>query len=105
MNRMLLREARNESKRLKYEFPEYKVNGQVCQYYSYYSCITCEKHVYDKLDRIFCDGCHLWTHRWCARVSKLEYKCLSENSAETWYCKHCKKNMFPFFYLNFLKIV
>ena len=76
MNRMLLREARNESKRLKYEFPEYKVNGQVCQYYSYYSCITCEKHVYDKLDRIFCDGCHLWTHRWCARVSKLEYVCL-----------------------------
>ena len=29
MNRMLLREARKESKRLKYEFPGYIVNGQV----------------------------------------------------------------------------
>ena len=29
MNRMLLREARKESKRLKYEFPGYTVNGQV----------------------------------------------------------------------------
>ena len=29
MNRMLPREARKESKRLKYKFPGYKVNGQV----------------------------------------------------------------------------
>ena len=29
MNRMLVREARTESKRLKYEFPGYTVNGQV----------------------------------------------------------------------------
>ena len=29
MNRMLLRKARKESKRLKYEFPGYTVNGQV----------------------------------------------------------------------------
>ena len=29
MNRMLLRESRKESKRLKYEFPGYTVNGQV----------------------------------------------------------------------------
>ena len=29
MNRILLREARKESKRLKYEFPGYTVNGQV----------------------------------------------------------------------------
>ena len=29
MNRMLLRETRKESKRLKYEFPGYTVNGQV----------------------------------------------------------------------------
>ena len=29
MNRMLLREARKESKRLKFEFPGYTVNGQV----------------------------------------------------------------------------
>ena len=29
MNRMLLREARTKSKRLKYELPGHKVNGQV----------------------------------------------------------------------------
>ena len=29
MNRMLLEEARKESKRFKYEFPGYAVNGQV----------------------------------------------------------------------------
>ena len=29
MNRMLLGEARKESKRFKYEFPGYAVNGQV----------------------------------------------------------------------------
>ena len=29
LNRMLLREARKESKTLKYEFPGYTVNGQV----------------------------------------------------------------------------
>ena len=29
MNRMFLREARKESKRLKYGFPGYTVNGQV----------------------------------------------------------------------------
>ena len=55
----------------------------ICQYSSHYSCITCEKHVYDKEGGIFCDGCNLWSHGWCARVSKLEHKCLTEKSAET----------------------
>ena len=76
----------------------------ICQYCSHYPCISYEKHVYDKLDGIFCDGCNLWTHRWCARVSKLEYKCLTEKSVETWSCKNCKKSMFLFFDLNDLKL-
>lgn len=66
---------------------------------------TYEKHVYDKQGRIFCDGCNVWIHRWCARVSKLEYKCLTENYFETWYCKTCKKSIFPFLDLNDLKLV
>ena len=77
----------------------------ICQYCSHCSCITCEKHVYDKQDGIFCDDCNLWTHRWCARVSKLEYKCLTEKSVETWYCKNRNKSMFTFFDLNDLKLV
>ena len=77
----------------------------ICQYCSHYPCITCQKHVYDKQDGFFCDGCNLWTHRWCTRVSKLEYKCLTEKSVETWYCKNCKKSVFPFFDLNDLKLV
>ena len=56
----------------------------ICQYCSHYLCITCEKHAYDKQDGIFCVGCNLWIRRWCARVSKLEYKCLTEKSVETW---------------------
>ena len=76
-----------------------------CQYCSHYSSITCEKHVYDKQDGTFCDGRNLSTHRWCDRVSKLEYKCLTEKSAGTWYCKNCKKSMFPFFDFNDLKLV
>ena len=77
----------------------------ICQYCSRYSCITCDRHVYDKQDGIFCDDCNIWTHRRCARVSKLEYKCLTEKSVETWYCKNCKKSIFPFFDLDDLKLV
>ena len=44
-------------------------------------------------------------HRCCARVNKVEYKCLTEKSVETLYCKNCKKSMFPFFDLNDLKLV
>ena len=55
----------------------------LCQYYSHYSCITFEKHVYDKQDGIVCVCCNLWTHQWCARVSKLEYKFQTEKSVET----------------------
>ena len=29
--------------------------------------------MHDKQDGIFCDGCNLSTHRWCARVSKLVF--------------------------------
>ena len=38
----------------------------------------------------FCDGCNLWSHRWCVSVSKLESKCLTEKSAQTWYRKTVK---------------
>ena len=77
----------------------------ICQYCSHYSCITCEKQVYDKQHGIFCDGCNLWTHRWCARLSKLECKCLTEKSVETWYCKNYKKSLLSFFDLNGLKLI
>ena len=35
----------------------------IFQYCSHCSRITCEKHVHDKQDEIFCDACNLWTHR------------------------------------------
>ena len=38
----------------------------------------------------FCDGCNLWSHGWCVSVSKLESKCLTEKSAQTWYRKTVK---------------
>ena len=63
-----------------------------CQYCSHYSCTTFEKHGYNKQYGFFCDGFNLWTHRWCARVSKLKYKCLTEKSVEPCYCKKYKKS-------------
>ena len=56
-----------------------------------FSCITCEKHVYDKQDGILCNRCNLWTVRWCHMVSKLEDECLTEKSIEPWYSR--KKNL------------
>ena len=60
--------------------------------------------MYDNQDGSICDGCNIWTHRWCARVSKLEYICLTEKSVEA-YCKKCEKSVFPYFDLNDLKLV
>ena len=75
---MLLRETRMGSKRLKYEFPGYTVKGQVRVIL--FASIAHATHVL--LVRSICRtnkmeffGCNLWMHRWCARVSKLEYKC------------------------------
>lgn len=71
------------------------------QYFSHYSCITAEKHAYDK--KVFPDESNLWSHRSCAKVSKLEQKYLTKHLAETWYCK--TRRLCPLFYLNYTKLV
>ena len=51
--------------------------GFICQYCSHIitHALLVRSNVHDKQAGLFCNGCNLWTHRWCARVSKLEYKC------------------------------
>ena len=52
-----------------------------------------------------CDGCNLWIHQKCAGLTKKQYELLQkEGEDEPWYCRPCKKNMFPFFDLTNIQI-
>ena len=75
----------------------------VCQYCSDFRCISCNKHVYDKQEGIFCDGHYFWVHRKCAKMKKNEYKNLCQ-SEDPWFCRTCNKEMFPFFNLDDKKL-
>ena len=91
----------------KQSFSEYKKGKKdfVCLFCRDYKCIRCAQHVYDRQEGVFCDGCQLWIHRKCANLTKDEYKELTTSQNEDpWYCKNCKRNMFPFYDLNDLKI-
>ena len=71
----------------------------LCQYCSDFRCISCNKHVYDKQEGIFCDGCCFWIHRKCAKIKKNECKNLCQ-SEDPWFCRTCNKEMLPFFNLD-----
>ena len=91
----------------KQSFSEYKKGKKdfVCLFCCDYKCIWCAQHVYDRQEGVFCDGCQLWIHRKCANLTKDEYKELATcQNEDPWYCKNCKRNMFPFYDLNDLKI-
>ena len=87
------------------QYLSYK-NGKkdfICQYCTDYSCLKCDKNVYDR-DRqpgILCNICNLWVHRSCAGISKKKYEHLQNSGYdEPWYCRPCKINLFPFFELT-----
>ena len=74
-----------------------KNKNYVCQCCTEYTCLRCNRHVYDKQDGIYCDGCNFCVHRTCANLSRKEYENLQKyGSDETWYCRPCIKNIFPF---------
>ena len=85
------------------QYLSYK-NGKkdfICQYCTDYSCLKCDKHVYDRQPGILCNICNLWVHRSCAGISKKEYEDLqNSDNDEPWYCRPCKINLFPFFELT-----
>ena len=44
-------------------------------------------------DGIFCENCHKWSHRKCAKLSVKVYNKLS-NSNKPYYCADCKKSFY-----------
>ena len=78
-----------------------KKKDLICKYCPDYSCLKCDKHVYDQQPGIFCNICNLWVHRSCAGISKKEYEDLqNSDNDEPWYCRPCKINLFAFFELT-----
>ena len=80
-----------------------KGNRILCLFCRDYKCLLFDQHVYDR-QGVFCDGCQLWIHRKCATISTNEYKELTSQNKDPWYCKNCIRNMFPFYDLNDSKI-
>ena len=75
-----------------------------------YCYLQCNKHVYYSQKGVLCSGCDNWIHQKRAGLTSLEYKMLfQENNNDTWFCRCCKKDMFPFFdltntqFFNFLE--
>ena len=63
------------------EFLSYK-NGKkdfICQYCTDYSCLKCDKHVYDRQPGILCNICNLWVYSSCAGIDKKEYEDLQNS--------------------------
>ena len=66
-----------------------------------YSCLKCDKHVYDRRPGILYNKCNLWVHRSYAGISKKEYEDLQNpDNDEPWYSRPCKINLFPIFGLT-----
>ena len=77
----------------------------ICQFCNLYTCLKCSKHVYDKHNSVQCDGCNLWIHQKFAGITKKQYELLQkEGEGEPWYCRPCRKGMFPYFDLTNVQI-
>ena len=72
----------------------------LCQFRINYTCYHCNKHVYYGHKAILCDSCQNWTHKKCAGLTIHQHSRLSEKSDETWYCRPCKSQIFPFFSMS-----
>ena len=53
-----------------------------------YPCACCERPCKNNQRALQCDGCNLWCHAKCTRVSQDEYNRLSSTD-DTWYCNAC----------------
>ena len=59
-----------------------------CIYCTNYSCLICDKHIYDNVDSVCYDKCNKWIHKTCANIRDKKYKDMQENkpSEEIWLC-------------------
>ena len=67
-----------------------------CIYCKNYSCLKCDKHIFDNVDSVCCDKCDKWIHKTCANISDKNYKGMQKNKPgeEIWLCIRCLD--FPF---------
>ena len=67
-----------------------------CIYCKNYSCLKCDKHIFDNVDSVCCDKCDKWIHKNCANISDKNYKGMQKNKPgeEIWLCIRCLD--FPF---------
>jgi len=64
------------------------VGNDICN-----NCPDCAKEVSDDLPGLVCDGCEMWYHAVCEKVSDSVYDFLSNNCDEKsvcWFCKRCE---------------
>ena len=63
----------------------------ICQYCEDYTCLACNKHVYDWKEGVLSDCCEQWIHGKCARLTRQKYKEFETKEEEIWYCRTCTK--------------
>ena len=61
---------------------------------TFLNCSTCDKAVKSN-NSILCFICEKWTHQNCSGLSKAEINQI-EKTTDTWMCKTCKCDVFPF---------
>lgn len=84
------------------DFKTGKINF-VCQYCADYSCLTSDKHIYDKRDGAQCDYCNFWIHMKRDRLSTEKYDKLVHNCSELLYCRNCTQRWIQDFLAGGLK--
>lgn len=53
-------------------------------------CGFCAEMVTNQHKGVKCDGCKLWIHTKCGKISKRLYQTLEEEDDQLWFCKECK---------------
>jgi len=55
-----------------------------------FPCTVCRKAVKSKQNGVECTRCERWTHASCDGITLSEYKLLSDNKEEPWFCLSCE---------------
>ncbi len=67
-----------------------------CAYCKNFKCTSCNKHVYDNQQGIWCDDCNFWTHLKCTKLNLTEYNEFSIDPTKLWFCKNFRFTILPF---------
>ena len=64
-----------------------------CQFYP---CRKCQINILYNADCICCDICNKWLHVNCSGLTFKIFKIMCKDVTQSWYCKLCIKDIFPF---------